>query len=376
MNQSKLHFHWNRKAVQLGFRTGVSLHSHTLHSRESLDFIPRYVPKIPILRDLVAEQERRYQAREGRPIDYSRAWWTPPLSAAEAFRIEAAQIEDRLGLESFVSLSDHDSIDAPMLLHAARPAHPAPISVEWTVPYQRTFFHLGVHNLPLTAAAEWMHAMQAYTSTPRPHHLAELLEALNALPDTLIVLNHPMWDEAAIGAASHKATLDAFLRNHATRIHSLELNGLRSWRENRAVIQLGQAVSLPVVSGGDRHGCEPNAMLNLSNARSFSAFVHEIRIDKQSHVLLMPQCLEPLGLRCFEVLRDALQDMPDAAGRQSWADRVYYRLDNGDVASFSQIWRGQGPAVVRHFVALVHWFTNPGIRVLVRAALRNQEMPS
>lgn len=377
MTQSKLHFHWNRKAVQLGFRAGISLHSHTLHSREGLGFIPRYVPKIPILRDFVAEQERRYQAREGRPIDYSRAWWTPPLSAAAAFRVEAAQIETKLGLAPFVSLTDHDSIDGPMLLHATSAGHPAPISTEWTVPFDETFLHLGVHNLPPTAAGDWMQAMQAYTAAPRPMLLTELLEALNAMPETLVVLNHPLWDEASIGAARHKAVLHSFLHNHGRRIHALELNGLRSWRENRAVQQLAEAVSLPVVSGGDRHGCEPNSILNLTQSGSFAAFVHEIRIDKHSHVLLMPQCLEPLGLRCFEVLRDALQNMPDAAGRESWADRVFYRLDCGEAAPFSQIWRGRPPAVVRHFVSLVHWFTNPHIRGLVRAALlRNQEMPS
>ncbi|MBL8222623.1 MAG: hypothetical protein JNL62_25515 [Bryobacterales bacterium] len=329
------------------------------------------------MRGLVAEQERKYRQREGRPLDYSRAWWTPPLSAAQAWRIEVEQIERKLGLSPLVSLTDHDSIDAPLLLHVTAADHPAPISLEWTVPFQRTFFHLGVHNVPQGAAGELMEAMRRYTAAPREGSLTELLEVLNADPEILLVLNHPLWDEAGIGSENHKEVVRAFLGRHGRRLHAVELNGLRCWRENRAVLALGEALGMPVVSGGDRHGCEPNAMINLSNACCFAEFVREVRIDRQSHVMLLPQCLEPLGLRCYEVLRDALSEMPEAAGRERWSDRVFYRLDSGVIASFSEIWGHRPPAVVRYFVWLVQLFTNPGIRTLMRAALlRNQEMPS
>jgi hypothetical protein len=32
-----------------------------------------------------------------------------------------------------------------------------------------------------------------------------------------------------------------------------------------------------IISGGDRHGCEPSAVLNLTNAKTFSEFIDEIR---------------------------------------------------------------------------------------------------
>ena len=42
-----------------------------------------------------------------------------------------------------------------------------PVSVEWTVPYERSFFHVGVHNIPRNAARYWMYSMAEYTASPR-----------------------------------------------------------------------------------------------------------------------------------------------------------------------------------------------------------------
>ena len=41
MKDSQVHFHWQQRNHHARFRTGVSVHGHTLHSRESLDFIGR-----------------------------------------------------------------------------------------------------------------------------------------------------------------------------------------------------------------------------------------------------------------------------------------------------------------------------------------------
>ena len=40
MKNCRVHFQWVKEKAGI-FRTAVSLHSHTLHSRESLDFIQR-----------------------------------------------------------------------------------------------------------------------------------------------------------------------------------------------------------------------------------------------------------------------------------------------------------------------------------------------
>lgn len=43
---------------------------------------------------------------------------------------------------------------------------------------------------------------------------------------------------------------------------------------------------MPLISGGDGHGCEPNALIHLSRARTLDAFVAEVREDGYSVVAL------------------------------------------------------------------------------------------
>ena len=128
-------------------RTGVSLHSHTSHSKETLDFIPRLAARVPVVRDLVRRQEAKYRRLHGEDFNYFNAWWTPPLGPREALVLERKQIED-LGLRPLVSISDHDNIEAPLLLRVLPEGPDTPVSVEWIITYRRVILHLGVHNLP------------------------------------------------------------------------------------------------------------------------------------------------------------------------------------------------------------------------------------
>lgn len=64
------------------------------------------------------------------------------------------------------------------------------------------------------------------------------------------------------------------------------------------------------VSGGDRHGCEPNAILNLSQASSFSEFVDELRRHRQSQIVFMPQYQESLNWRTMQAVIDVLREYP------------------------------------------------------------------
>ena len=116
--KNKLRFLWQGHAPVKDFRTGVSLHSHTLHSRETFGFLPRYAAGVPVLNFAVRQQARLYKARCGQELDFSRAFWRPPLSPREAYDLERSQIEDKLDLDAMVSLSDHDDIQAGSLLAA------------------------------------------------------------------------------------------------------------------------------------------------------------------------------------------------------------------------------------------------------------------
>jgi hypothetical protein len=132
-----------------------------------------------------------------------------------------------------VSITDHDNIKAPMLLRTVPSARQIPVSVEWSAPYGVQSFHLGVHNLPSARATEWMETLAGLHRQPGDARLTEILAALNAEPNVLVVFNHPMWDLYLIGQEKHEFLVNEFLQKNGNYLHALELNGLRHWDENR-----------------------------------------------------------------------------------------------------------------------------------------------
>lgn len=343
------------------FRSGVSLHSHTMHSKENLAFVPQYAKCIPLLRTEFARLERKYRAAMGSDVDFTAAYWTPPVSSHGAFELERRQIEETYGLRPFVSLTDHDSIEAGSQLQLM--ATDIPISIEWTVPFENTFFHLGAHNLPPESAREIAETMAHYSAKPDAGLMFDILSDLRSTPGTLVVLNHPFWDQAGIGPGPHGAALQRLLQQLTGFVHALELNGLRPWEENRATVGLAREWNYPVISGGDRHGCEPNAAINLTDAGSFAEFASEVR-EGVSNVMFLPQYREPLTLRVLGTLCDVLRVNPELAGRERWTDRVYFAPRPGAVVSLASKWPDDGPAIVRYFVKCVCLF---GHRRLQRA---------
>ena len=367
MKTSKLHLLWRDRSSLDRFRRGVSLHSHTLHSKESLAFVPRYTAGVPVVANAIRQQEERYRARSGRALDFSRAFWRPPLAPREALELETKQIE-KLGLDAMVSLSDHDDIQAGV--HLSVLDSDAPISVEWTIPFAPSFFHVGVHNLPAREAQTLMTRLAEITADPRRERVQEMLAALNEFPQTLIVWNHPAWDEARIGSIEHAQLLGQFLERFGHLIHALELNGLRPWSENRQVMRIAERSGHPLISGGDRHGLEPNANLNLTNAGSFDEFVEEIRRDRHSDVLFMPQYREPLRVRMIETMWDIVRDYSDfPSDRRRWNDRVFYEQDDGVVRPLSAIWNGGEPWPVRWFLHGLRATKSPQVRSALKLAL-------
>jgi len=129
-------------------------------------------------------------------------------------------------------------------LHRRREFAGAPLSFEWTVPYHHGFFHLGVHNLP-NPSADIFSRLSAYTRKSGSTTLTDLLEELNRYADTLLVWNHPLWDLAGVGPGEHVRLLRHFWIEHGDRIHAVELNGYRSWRENQGVCELAQQLEIP-----------------------------------------------------------------------------------------------------------------------------------
>jgi hypothetical protein len=349
----------------LHYSTGISLHSHTMHSKEYLGRLPHYIAKFPVGSYILEREIGRLHLYEGRIFDFKKIYWTPPLSPREAYELEAEQIEERLGCAAMVSISDHDNIEAGLRLRLLEQTRAAPLSVEWTVPYEKAEFHLGIHNLPASRAAAWETELTAYRATPNTEGLRNILAGLNREKDTLIVLNHPYWAAESKGAAEHRNTLQTFLERFLPFLHALELNGLRSRRENREVVALAQAIDRPVISGGDRHGCEANAVLNITRATTFDEFVWEIRQKRRSEIVLMPQFFEPLPLRLIENGFHALADAPGEFGRRHWMTRVFVEQD-GEAKALSQFTGTRFERVIEKFRWIMGLVANP----LVRPALR------
>ncbi len=358
MSQS-VSYLWREPKAAAGFTAGVSLHSHTNQSKETLDFIAELSNDWGVLQPLMRWAERRCLRTSGIRPDYARSYWTPPLTPRLAFDLERTQIEDKLQLPAMVSLTDHDDIQAPMLLRSLASARQIPVSLEWTVPYGATSFHLGIHNLPSATGAQWMRRMEEFTAIPvaeRPAKLlTEMLAELDELPGALIVFNHPLWDLYRIGDAKHRLLVNDFLAVYGQFCHAVELNGLRNWDENREVAKLAAQWNQVLISGGDRHGVEPNANLNLTRARSFTEFVHEVRRDRQSHVLFMPQYAEPWKHRILNSTLAAIRNYPDfPEGSQRWDDRVFHPDAEGNSRQLSELWRGgRAPVYLSAVLAFV-----------------------
>ena len=356
MTGSKISYLWNDNRAASGYATGVSLHSHTNRSKETLDFIVKLANEYSYLRRVISREERLSRRKHSLKIDYARSYWTPPLTPRLAFDLESRQIAEGLQLQPLVSITDHDDIQAPMLLRTVASARHIPVSVEWTTPFgEDQAFHLGIHNLPSATGTEWMREFEAFTANPSDTRLSEMLAALHGLPNVLIVFNHPLWDLYKVGYDKHQLRVEEFLTQNGSWIHAIELNGLRNWKENRLVKGLAARWNQLLISGGDRHGMEPNANVNLTNATSFNEFVDEVRREQRSHVLFMPQYAEPWKHRIMRSTLDAIRDYPDfPEGSRTWDERVFHPGTDGVVRPLTEIWPyGRPPLYMRAIIRSV-----------------------
>ena len=203
MGQSSVSYLWREPEAAKEFTTGVSLHSHTNQSKETLDFISELSKDWRVLQPVMRWAERSSVRMTGIAPDYARSYWTPPLTPSLAFDLERRQIEEKLQLPALVSITDHDDINAPMLLRTVAASRHIPVSVEWTVPFGATAFHLGIHNLPSATGSAWMTRLAELTAMPvatrAPKLLTEMLAELDEMPGVLVVFNHPLWDLYRVG---------------------------------------------------------------------------------------------------------------------------------------------------------------------------------
>jgi hypothetical protein len=339
---SKISTNWKEPQAVSTYKTGVSLHSHTSISEESLQFVHVLGLAVPGIKALTQHYETRARERHGIKLDFKRANWRPPLQPRMAYDLEAQQIQ-KLGLYPLVSITDHDTLEAALLLRTVPSSRHIPMSVEWSAPYGATVFHMGIHNLPSADGVEWMRRFEQYTAAPDDAKFLAMLRELHEQRQVLIVLNHPLWDLHTVGPL-HAVELSRFIREAGECIHALELNGLRHARENRDTARLARETGHLIISGGDRHGLEPNANLNLTSAKTFTEFVEEVRVERVSHVHFMDQYQERWEQRILRSTLNAITDFPQfTPGWQRWDERVFHPDAQGVMRPLSELWVGGKP---------------------------------
>jgi hypothetical protein len=363
------------RSFPASFRSAISLHGHTNHSREGLGFVSGVLRSKRMIGAWLDRRERRCIHETGLVVNLEKAYWTPPLDATLAYRLEQRQIES-LDLQPFVSLTDHDIIEAPMQLRASAETADAPVSVEWTAPFGRSKFHLGIHNLPAAKAREWMARLQACTAKHDDREVCGMLADLHAVPTVLIVLNHPLWNLYALPAEEFDFELDRFLRDAGQFVDAFELNGLRSREENQQVADLAVKWNQVLISGGDRHACEPNANVNLTHAEDFEEFISEVRNQRRSTVLFMPQYEEQMGLRLFQNFLDIIREYPEfPEGQRKWDERTFHPDQDGTVVPVYKLWPNGTPSMFRKLFGLARMLEHHPVRETLRGLMpgdRNQ----
>jgi hypothetical protein len=261
---------------------------------------------------------------------------------------------EALDLHPIVSLSDHNNIEASSALRQSSRFTDVPVSVEWTVPFGQAIFHVGVHNMPPETAPELMSILRKSTAEASERQLVDLLQELRQIPSLLLVFNHPVWNFTGISQEMFDFELRRFLQCAGQSFDAFELNGMRTWRENRKVMQLASEWGQILISGGDRHACEPNGILNFTKAADFPEFIDEVRNGRQSTVVMMPQYEKPLNWRFCDGFTHVVREYPDyPEGRRRWDERTFHPNAAGEVVPMSQLWPKGPPDFLKRIFAAV-----------------------
>jgi hypothetical protein len=139
---------------------------------------------------------------------------------------------------------------------------------------------------------------------------------------------------------------------------------------------MAEALGIPIATGGDRHGCKPNTVINLTNADTFEEFVNEIRVEKRSEVVMMPEYEHPLHSRQLQSFSEILSHYPDFVdGRQKWFERVFF--DSGDGNGVRNLashgWRLGGPKWLRAAIWTLGFLGSPRMRPFFRVARKKRD---
>ena len=117
--------------------------------------------------------------------------------------------------------------------------------------------------------------------------------------------------------------------------------------------------------------------MNLTQAETFSEFVNEIRKERRSHVLLMPQYTEPVTMRTTRTLLDVIRNYPEfPSGSQRWDDRIFHPDANGGPdRPISSLWNAP-PAYVEQILSSIRWLENATVQRAMQRLFRRGAAPA
>ncbi|MEI9971183.1 MAG: hypothetical protein WDO73_03505 [Ignavibacteriota bacterium] len=160
-----------------------------------------------------------------------------------------------------------------------------------------------------------------------------MLRDLDAIPDVLVVLNHPLSNELRCDFRTHVRLLQRFLRDYGSYFHALELNGLQPLRHNQRVAEmaeeLGYARDLrrrPSLHGAERQR-QPDERRHVRGVRG-----RDSAGAGQPRAVHAASTASRYPARYVEFISQAVATYPEFAGRERWIDRVFKDSENGPEA--------------------------------------------
>ncbi len=118
------------------------------------------------------------------------------------------------------------------------------------------------------------------------------------------------------------------------------------------------------MSGGDRHCGKANTVINTTDAATFAEFAEEVRADKRSEVILMPEYRQPLIARQLKSIAEITNFYPEFPdGRRHCYDRVYFENGEG-LNKLSSLWTNGGPRWLRCAVWMIRFLDHKSLRTM------------
>jgi predicted metal-dependent phosphoesterase TrpH len=274
------------------FGHAVSLHNHSCHSVEKLAAL-NHVVRRAFMRPLSGVLQRSFGLGGVTDLNYADVTFNPPYSPEDVYQMEAAAACEWGFNGVHLAITDHDEFAGSLSLMRGRPDLNGRIAIseELSLWFEGHLFHLGICHLPENEVEATHAQIQAAARGKRYDELFEILAASGCL----VILNHPL-----IAWAPGTRTIPAMdlLSRYGWAIHALEVNGMRSRKENNCVLELARQYRKPVVGGGDSHLLVPSSVISLSRAATFKDFIAEV---KEGHGVpfVTPNYFAPLRWKLF-----------------------------------------------------------------------------